>query len=54
MLKKETDMNDLISDALKESKIYLDMYNDRLKKCEEDLKRLEDNRENYKIINYKY
>ena len=40
MLKEEKDLNFLIDEALEESKIYLDMYKDKLKHYQDDLKKL--------------
>ena len=54
MLKKEKSMNNLIFDALTESELYLDMYNEKLKKCEEKLKDLEDNKEKHNLTDFEF
>ncbi|MBQ8892075.1 MAG: hypothetical protein IJ068_04345 [Bacilli bacterium] len=47
MLKEEKDLNFLIDEALEESKIYLDMYKDKLKHYQDDLKKLEENKDEF-------
>ena len=56
MLNIEKDLNCLIDDAIEESKLYLDMYNNKLKDYKEKLKTLEENKDkfidNYSVFKY--
>ena len=47
MKKLEKGIDDLIKQALEESKLYLDMYNERLKKYQDDFRDFELNKDKY-------